>query len=450
MDPNQNNFNALGPKPEFSTQPGEPDDMNQYDSQQSSEPVQQPMYQQPMQQPMYQQYQQPMQQPMYQQYEQYDNSDYDDAPKKNNLWMFILLGVVGLLVIIGIVVLVTNKGKKDKPVEEPTTEETVTFEGEGYKFEHGKSWAEGKNGDLKALRSGDNNTTLLALTTSTLSDNVDCSFEDEACQSKVYNMFYEIWISQLSNESLSLFKNDTVFEEFKDDIYIAYFNYGKNSTRLKGRYIILISEDKNAIVTFRYSTEDDVEDIYKKVTKMLSTIEIEEQTGGINNPSIGEYLDKLSSWNRSTEMRNGLTLSKERTLTGGWVLLADNPTYWKFEGNKFYWYQSPDVLDNNYWEGTFTFKTGKEGLESVGLEGSKMDIITNNSAGTVTEADVYSLVLTPEKIISGGEDKTSTNLTPGTTWKFVWILVDHGDEGIEAQVLNVMNSDATYYVKVIK
>ena len=182
----------------------------------------------------------------------------------------------------------------------------------------------------------------------------------------------------------------------------------------------------------------------------IEQTEIEEQTGGINNPSIGEYLDKLSSWNRSTEMRNGLTLSKERTLTGGWVLLADNPTYWKFEGNKFYWYQSPDVLDNNYWEGTFTLKTGKEGLESVGLEGSKMDIITNNSAGTVTEADVYSLVLTPEKIISGGEDKTSTNLTPGTTWKFVWILVDHGDEGIEAQVLNVMNSDATYYVKVIK
>ena len=31
---------------------------------------------------------------------------------------------------------------------------------------------------------------------------------------------------------------------------------------------------------------------------------------------------------------------------------------------------------------------------------------------------------------------------------YVWIIVDHGKEGIEGQVLNVSNSSTSYYVKI--
>ena len=61
--------------------------------------------------------------------------------------------------------------------------------------------------------------------------------------------------------------------------------------------------------------------------------------------------------------------------------------------------------------------------------------------------DVYSLVLTPERIISSGEDKSS-EIPENTEWKLVWILVNHKKEGIEAQVLNIDSNEYSYYFKV--
>ena len=63
------------------------------------------------------------------------------------------------------------------------------------------------------------------------------------------------------------------------------------------------------------------------------------------------------------------------------------------------------------------------------------------------ETDFYTTIFTPKKIMSNGEDKSSTNIA-GEDWHMVWILVDHGSEGIEAQQLNVKTADTSFFVKV--
>ncbi len=131
---------------------------------------------------------------------------------------------------------------------------------------------------------------------------------------------------------------------------------------------------------------------------------------------------------------------------GGWKTQSpDAETYWVFDNNEFWWYQSYNDLNDNYWYGKVTIETGREGLKNVGLNESSVDTIIQNSNGKVTDDDIYTLTLTPKKIISGGIDKSSTNIPEDSKWHYVWIVVDYGDEGLEGQVLNVDNGDVTYY-----
>jgi hypothetical protein len=158
-------------------------------------------------------------------------------------------------------------------------------------------------------------------------------------------------------------------------------------------------------------------------------------------------MDSMSNWNRYSSLRTG-NLGKKANITGGWRILGDSESYWELKNNSFYWYKSVNDLNDNYWYGTTKVLSGKNGFKAVGLEQSKIDDIISRSKGNITANDIYTIVCTPTKIISDGVDKSATNIPANSKWNYVWIIVDHGKEGIEAQVLNVNTGDTTYYVKI--
>lgn len=158
-------------------------------------------------------------------------------------------------------------------------------------------------------------------------------------------------------------------------------------------------------------------------------------------------LDSTSNWNTYANLRNG-NLGKVSYITGGWRLLGNSESYWEFKNGNFWWYKSVNNLNDNYWYGTTQIVTGKKGLKLAGLDESKVDSIVSSSNRKVTANDIYTMILTPTKIISGGVDKSSTNIPQNTTWTYIWILIDHGSEGIEAQVMNVKTYETSYYFKL--
>lgn len=336
-----------------------------------------------------------------------------------------------------------------------------TFYGDGYRLTYDNEWKNGTVSSKKALSYSEAyNSYFLPIAKSALSEYI-CDFEDYTCQTKMYNQFYDLWSKSLNQKSLYLYKDSYSFNLLKDDIYYATYNYGKTSTDLRGKYYLLVSKEKNVVLSFMTNCNaNDVKEISEEVLELFMTIEIEKNKVENNSNSNGnsddkaiyddelyEMLDSMSNWNRYSNLRTG-NLGKVSYITGGWRILGDSETYWEFKNGTFYWYKSVNDLNDNYWYGTTKILTGKEGLKSVGLDESKVDNIVSRSKGSVTSNDIYAIICTPTKIISGGVDKSATNIPANSKWNYVWVIVDHGIEGIEAQVVNVDNTETTYYVKI--
>lgn len=369
----------------------------------------------------------------------------------------IILNIVAMVlsvsILVGICVLAVNSSGSN----------TETYYGDGYTLEYNSKWSVvTMDGGQEGLQYKSQDSYFVPIGKSALSD-YEGDFEFSTVQSNMYGEFYDYWSEELNDKSLYLYE-DEEFDLLKDDIYYATYNYGKSEDDLRGKYYLVVSTYDNAVLSFMTNTCDDkvekMDDLALELLESIYIYYIEEATEAPTEPPTEEasenviydddmydILDSMRNWNRYSELRSG-ELGKEANLVGGWRILSDSEQYWKFEKDKFWWYQSVNELDDNYWHGTAQIFTGKKGLALAGLDTDKVDTIINQSDGAVSDSDICTVVMTPTKIISGGEDKSATNIPEDTTWTYIWIIVDHGEEGIEAQVLNMQTYDALYFVKV--
>lgn len=339
-----------------------------------------------------------------------------------------------------------------------TYESDKTFVGDGYELTYNMSWTEetysGK--DVLAYSYADDSY-FFPLGRSNLTA-YSCDFSESTCKNKMYDDFYDLWGKELKEDSLNLYKESYYLLTLTDGIYYGTYRYGKSSTDLLGHYYIIISEEDNVVLSFFTRAEDSTTaDLMEtEVLSLLETIEITESEEDLKadddenviyDDELADTLDSMRDWNRYSSLRAG-KLGKKADINGGWRILSDSETYWEFKNNTFYWYKSVNDLDDNYWYGTTKVYTGKEGFREIGLDENRIDAIVSRSKGELTADDFYTVICTPTKIISDGVDKSATNIPSGTEWKYVWIMVDHGKEGIEGQVLNVNNSSTSYYVKI--
>lgn len=346
------------------------------------------------------------------------------------------------------------------------------FYGDGYEIDYDSNWSsvelkktDGTTGEGLEYKSS--KSYLVPIGTSSLSTSTEyygCDFDDSSCRDKIYNLFYKVWSSQLLDSVNNLYKDYSTFKSYDGDIYYATFDYGKSSVDINGKYYLIASTEKDVLLSFMTSCSgDNCDEIHNGVVELLDDITINDVLLEHNYDNeysdneyieideddkyISEMLDSLRNWNLYSSLRSG-KLGKVVNLTGGWRTLSDSEDYWYFKDGKFWWYKSVNDLNDNYWYGTTEIIKGKDGLTKAGLDSENVNTIITNSNGQVSADDIYTVILTPTKIISGGVDKSSTNIPDGTKWTYIWIVVDHGKEGIEGQVLNMQNNSALYFVKL--
>lgn len=312
------------------------------------------------------------------------------------------------------------------------------YKGNGYTLKYADNWqtATLPPNDINVLKFSSSKSYIAEIDHSSYEDTIKCDFTDESCQNDVYNDFYEYWKGDIA-QHLD-FEKDIEFKLLKEDVYIAKYTYKMKSTEeVIGKYYLLVCPSKNAVLSFVSKAENiKIKYFDSEVTLLLTSIEIE----NINTK------DNINNWKDYSILRTDV-VAKNMNLNGEYRILAEDNSYWVFNDEEFWYFKSEDKRNDNYWYGKYKYKTGKKGLSSLGIAESEISTFVSKTKKDIDLEDVYSLVLTPERIISSGEDKSS-EIPENTEWKLVWILVNHKKEGIEAQVLNIDSNEYSYYFKV--
>ena len=383
-----------------------------------------------------------------------DNNVLPSQPRKRKTGLIITLIIVFVCIIVGLgIIFVPKLIPKNTPTIEPNnnepteTEKSNKFYGQGYYLSYGEDWSETNatnttSGEkISALKYKDDSIYITTLGNSALSEKeeeYDFDFDTETGKKQLFDLFYDYWHAQQSD----LTRGSNGFSVLVDNTYIATMDFGDVSKGTAGQEYLIVNKDHNIIISLTSKIFKNYNDSSKNAIDLLKTITITKTF----DDEVASYLESMSNWNRYSSLRSG-DLAKKPVLEGGWRILSDSENYWYFKNGEFWWYKSYTDLQDNYWYGTVKVYKGKEGLTKIGIDKDKLDILTSNTNGRINEDNVYSIILTPKKIISNGEDKSSTNIT-GDDWHFVWVIVDHGSDGIEAQTGNIDTGDAYYYVKI--
>lgn len=119
---------------------------------------------------------------------------------------------------------------------------------------------------------------------------------------------------------------------------------------------------------------------------------------------------------------NNAKKNTKLNLNTKWVTADDSMFYFDKDGN-FYWYDDYTNKKDNYYDGTYTYKQGKEALKEMGYDEKEFIKVFGEK---ISEDNVYSLELTPITAYIEGKDQSEAFLPKGTKWWYILIIKSEG------------------------
>ena len=117
------------------------------------------------------------------------------------------------------------------------------------------------------------------------------------------------------------------------------------------------------------------------------------------------------------------TLDGSNNLYNKW--LTDNNSLFIFGSDlKFAWYDDSTNLENNYYLGTYTFKTNNEALIEMGYN---QDEFRLNFPNISNLDNVYSVTIKPTYLYRNHLNVTNTQLQENENWWFIIMIDDEGN-----------------------
>lgn len=115
-------------------------------------------------------------------------------------------------------------------------------------------------------------------------------------------------------------------------------------------------------------------------------------------------------------------IQEKSNLFSGWR--TDNDSLFNFNDDlSFYWYEDYETKDNNYYAGTYTYKSGLEALAEMGY--SEDDFI-KEFGDEFTTVDVYSIEMTPTIAYIEGKDVSEKKLEKNIKWWYILLIKKDG------------------------
>ncbi|MGN1337148.1 MAG: hypothetical protein ACI4WW_01585 [Candidatus Coprovivens sp.] len=134
--------------------------------------------------------------------------------------------------------------------------------------------------------------------------------------------------------------------------------------------------------------------------------------------NIVKEIDKKDN-NEVVEIDNNNS-NKEIIIYGNYQ--TSNDSLFSFEdNNNFYWFDNYNILDNNYYSGTYTYTRGIEALTEMGYTEEEIISIFGED---IKIDNIYSIEMTPTKVFKNNRDISSKELKNNPKWWYILVLKD--------------------------
>lgn len=154
---------------------------------------------------------------------------------------------------------------------------------------------------------------------------------------------------------------------------------------------------------------------------------------------IGTILRNDSLKDEAIKITEQPTIDKSNNLFNKWRTQNDSLFIFGSD-NKFSWYDNYQVLDNNFYQGTYTYKSKEEAVSEMGYT---IDDFKKSFPNISNLENVYSLQLKPTYVYKSNLNVTKGHLKENETWWFIIIIDDDGNTSAYNKTL-----DARYNLKV--
>lgn len=154
--------------------------------------------------------------------------------------------------------------------------------------------------------------------------------------------------------------------------------------------------------------------IIRTITNITSVLIFIIITGTILISIINDIFidEKLKTLKGEIKLTNNITGSWKSSNNGLFVFNKDN---------SFYWYNSFNNLQDNYYKGTYNYKTGQEALDEMGFTEEELK---KEYDGKIKPENVYSINLKPTSVQKNKIDITSVELNENETWWYILLIND--------------------------
>lgn len=154
---------------------------------------------------------------------------------------------------------------------------------------------------------------------------------------------------------------------------------------------------------------------------------------------IGTVLRSDSLKDEAIKITEQPTIDKSNTLFNKWRTQNDSLFIFGSD-NKFSWYDNYQVLDNNFYQGTYTYKSSEEAVKEMGYT---IEDFKKSFPNISKLENVYSLQLKPTYVYKSNLNVTKGHLKENETWWFIIMIDDDGNTSAYNKTL-----DARYNLKV--
>lgn len=141
----------------------------------------------------------------------------------------------------------------------------------------------------------------------------------------------------------------------------------------------------------------------------------------VNTILIIKVVTKKETTNNKKEETKEIEHTTSNVL-GNWR--SSNNGLFAFEDNyNFFWYEYYDDLKDNYYSGTYNYKSGLEALAEMGYTEEEF---TKTFGTDIKIENVYSLNLIPNYVLKANKNVTATDLKENETWWFILMIRNDG------------------------